>query len=67
MALVYSDQKAKETAWVCVCDQHCVAGGWRSGPVWNPALTLVPGADHAHSAIYGALAVLKKFKNSVRA
>jgi len=63
MALVHSDLRTKETAWVCAaCENHCVAGGCHSQPVWHPALTLLPSADHAHSAIWGALAVLRKFK-----
>ena len=66
MALVYSDQRTKETAWVCPCDNHCVAGGQHSEPVWNPALKLVPGDSHAHSAIWGALALLKKIKKTSR-
>jgi hypothetical protein len=67
MTLVFSDQKTKETAWVCLCDQHCVAGGFHGGSVWNPALTLMPGDSHAHSAIWGALAILKKMKRTVSA
>jgi len=67
MALVFSDQRTKETAWVCPCDQHCVAGGVHTQPVWNPALTLMPGASHSHTAIWAALALLKKMKRTVSA
>ena len=65
-AVTASKKPVTEKAWVCLCKQHCVSGPMHSAPVWNPALSLMPGGSVCHAGIWGALRLLDGLPDGVK-